>query len=123
MNPMDDPDTLRPRDPQAALRRQWRRQAQALNEALARVSSAQAADLALLPEIDKELFAGLTCGARSKRTGNPCRLVALCAGGRCRFHGGLSTGPKTAEGKARALAACAAGRERAASAARLAKVA
>src|SRR5258708_2332898 len=33
-------------------------------------------------------------------------------GGRCRFHGGMSSGPKSAEGKARSLAAAKAGRER-----------
>lgn len=43
------------------------------------------------------------CGARCKRSGQPCKARAL-ANGRCRFHGGLSTGPKTPEGKARALA-------------------
>ena len=33
-------------------------------------------------------------------TGRPCRAVALPSG-RCRWHGGLSTGPKTPEGRAR----------------------
>ncbi|MEA4858328.1 MAG: HGGxSTG domain-containing protein [Solidesulfovibrio sp.] len=31
------------------------------------------------------------CSARSKRTGNPCRQPAM-ANGKCRFHGGKSTG-------------------------------
>lgn len=39
------------------------------------------------------------CNARTK-TGRPCRAVAL-AHGRCKWHGGLSTGPKTPEGKAK----------------------
>jgi hypothetical protein len=43
------------------------------------------------------------CGAFARSTGKPCRMKAL-ANGRCRLHGGLSTGPKTAEGKAKALA-------------------
>jgi hypothetical protein len=43
------------------------------------------------------------CGAHCKSTGNPCRARAL-ANGRCKYHGGLSTGPKSPEGKARALA-------------------
>lgn len=43
------------------------------------------------------------CGARTKATGQPCRARAL-PNGRCKFHGGLSTGPKTPEGKRRALA-------------------
>ncbi len=37
------------------------------------------------------------CGARSKRHGRPCQQPAM-ANGRCRFHGGKSTGPKTPEG-------------------------
>lgn len=43
------------------------------------------------------------CGARRKRDGQPCEARAL-RNGRCRFHGGLSTGPRTPEGRARALA-------------------
>lgn len=39
------------------------------------------------------------CNARTK-SGRPCRALAL-RGGRCKWHGGLSTGPKTAEGKAK----------------------
>ncbi|MEX1313818.1 MAG: HGGxSTG domain-containing protein [Desulfotignum sp.] len=31
------------------------------------------------------------CGAYSRRTGKPCRQPAM-ANGRCRLHGGLSTG-------------------------------
>src|SRR6266705_1774593 len=37
------------------------------------------------------------CGARSKRTGKPCQGAAM-PNGRCRLHGGKSTGPRTAEG-------------------------
>jgi hypothetical protein len=42
------------------------------------------------------------CNARTK-SGRPCRALKL-EHGRCKWHGGLSTGPKTAAGKARALA-------------------
>ena len=45
---------------------------------------------------------GLTCGAR-KKDGSQCRSTTLCANGRCKFHGGASTGPRSAEGRARAL--------------------
>lgn len=41
------------------------------------------------------------CGART-RAGTPCKSRALYKSGRCKNHGGLSTGPRTAEGKARA---------------------
>ena len=40
------------------------------------------------------------CNAKTK-SGRPCRSLAL-PNGRCRWHGGLSTGPRTAEGKRRA---------------------
>ena len=45
------------------------------------------------------------CGAKTRQDGGrPCRNTRLFPNGRCKSHGGLSTGPKTAEGKARALA-------------------
>jgi len=43
------------------------------------------------------------CGART-RAGCPCRAPAM-ANGRCRMHGGRSTGPRTPEGLARPTAA------------------
>ncbi|MFC1689577.1 HGGxSTG domain-containing protein [Pseudomonadota bacterium] len=43
------------------------------------------------------------CGAYARSTGKPCQAKAL-TNGRCKLHGGLSTGPKTDEGKAKALA-------------------
>lgn len=43
------------------------------------------------------------CGAKTRK-GSPCQCNSL-PNGRCKFHGGLSTGPKTAEGKARIGAA------------------
>jgi hypothetical protein len=45
---------------------------------------------------------GLTCGA-IKKSGLACGSTTLCANGRCKFHGGASTGPRTAEGRAKAL--------------------
>jgi hypothetical protein len=41
-----------------------------------------------------------TCGARN-RQGKPCAVKVEPGKRRCRFHGGLSTGPKTAAGRAR----------------------
>ena len=46
---------------------------------------------------------GALCGART-RAGTPCRRTALLPAGRCRLHGGRSTGPRTVEGKARSAA-------------------
>jgi len=37
------------------------------------------------------------CGAKKRRKKTPCGSPAM-ANGRCRIHGGLSTGPKTVEG-------------------------
>ena len=37
------------------------------------------------------------CGSKRKRDGEPCQAPAM-KNGRCRVHGGLSTGPKTADG-------------------------
>jgi hypothetical protein len=45
---------------------------------------------------------GLTCGAQ-KKDGTHCRSTTLCANGRCKYHGGASTGPRSAEGRAKAL--------------------
>lgn len=44
-------------------------------------------------------------GAKSRKPGGcPCQAPAM-ANGRCRLHGGLSTGPRTEEGRARIRAA------------------
>lgn len=40
-----------------------------------------------------------TCGART-RAGTPCKRRDIYNSGRCRLHGGLSTGPRTEAGKA-----------------------
>jgi hypothetical protein len=42
----------------------------------------------------------IVCGAYARTTGNPC-LGRSLKNGRCKLHGGLSTGPKTLEGKKR----------------------
>lgn len=44
------------------------------------------------------------CGASRSHGRGTCKAPAM-ANGRCRKHGGLSTGPKTAEGRARCAAA------------------
>jgi hypothetical protein len=42
----------------------------------------------------------LRCGAYARSTGLPCQAKAL-GNGRCKNHGGLSTGPKTLLGRAK----------------------
>jgi hypothetical protein len=44
------------------------------------------------------------CGAFARSTGFPCRAKKLLRGGRCKLHGGMSTGPRTEQGRLRALA-------------------
>ena len=51
------------------------------------------------PPIPDELR-DMRCEAKT-RSGTPCRMKALYSNGRCKLHGGLSTGPKTEAGKAR----------------------
>ena len=46
----------------------------------------------------------LLCGART-RSNSPCAKYPIKGKRRCRLHGGLSTGPRTAEGRARIAAA------------------
>jgi hypothetical protein len=45
-------------------------------------------------------LADITCGAKT-RAGTPCKRRDLYRSGRCKLHGGLSTGPRTAKGKRR----------------------
>ena len=46
----------------------------------------------------------MNCSAKT-RSGNPCQKPPMKGKTRCRLHGGLSTGPRTVEGKARIAAA------------------
>src|SRR5260370_26711141 len=53
----------------------------------------------LVPFVTFDML-GLACGART-RAGTPCKRIAAPLGnGRCKLHGGASTGPRTAPGKA-----------------------
>ena len=47
---------------------------------------------------------GQRCGAKTRR-GTACQRPASKRNGRCRLHGGRSTGPKSAEGRAKIAAA------------------
>jgi len=42
----------------------------------------------------------MTCGARTRK-GEPCRAKSEPGKRRCRFHGGMSTGPRSQEGRER----------------------
>ena len=41
---------------------------------------------------------GVRCCAHARSTGNPCKAKAM-PNGRCKNHGGMSTGPKTSQGR------------------------
>ncbi len=43
----------------------------------------------------------VVCGAKRHRDGQPCQAKSEPGKRRCRFHGGMSTGPRTTEGKLR----------------------
>ena len=49
-------------------------------------------------------WTGQRCLAKT-RGGSPCQKAAIAGKGRCRLHGGASTGPRTVEGRARIAAA------------------
>ncbi|WP_037284599.1 helix-turn-helix domain-containing protein [Rubellimicrobium mesophilum] len=51
-------------------------------------------------EVAKAAHRRVCCGARTRK-GRPCRLLSEPGRRRCKFHGGKSTGPRTAEGRAR----------------------
>lgn len=95
-------DRARSFDPQADLRRQYVATLKAAAERVAAAiekgwpeSAQQRAG-----RFDWTPFADLRCGAKT-RAGTPCKRRDLYRSGRCPMHGGLSTGPRTVEGKAR----------------------
>lgn len=90
MRQFEDWAKVQPDDVKRIMFRQW----------WARAIEAQAAGR-YVPSCPRYLR-GLTCGAR-KKNGEQCRSTTLCANGRCKFHGGASTGPRSAEGRAKAL--------------------
>jgi len=92
-------------DPQSELRRRYR-EAERQYEAARRTLMAAGVPVfemgRHLPRVDWAGFSGLRCGAKN-RGGTPCKRLDIYASGRCKLHGGSSTGPTTLEGKARAL--------------------
>jgi hypothetical protein len=91
-------------DEQSQLRRRFVAACKARERSIAKLMKAGMSEpLASLavPNFDFEPFLDLKCGATGKRTRLPCPHTNLYANGRCRWHGGLSTGPRSAEGKSR----------------------
>ena len=52
-----------------------------------------------LPPFPEDL-GGMTCGAKTRAV-TPCKQKGIYDNGRCKLHGGLSTGPRTKRGKRR----------------------
>lgn len=74
------------------------------NEWLNRPSSYPPQPPPINPPTNYPLFPEECLGLRfeaNTRAGTPCKLRSIYDNGRCKFHGGLSTGPKTSEGKKR----------------------
>jgi hypothetical protein len=46
----------------------------------------------------------VVCGARRRRDGKPCEALSVPGRRRCKWHGGMSTGPRTAAGRAKVTA-------------------
>ena len=76
------------------MKRQWKAGPLATNGGT-RIEARVAARLGVKPQ----------CGGRMLGQGAWCLSTDLLPNGRCKLHGGLSTGPNTPEGKARALEA------------------
>jgi transcriptional regulator with XRE-family HTH domain len=69
------------------------------------LSAVEQADLLATAQFERRMAlrastARVRCGAKTRK-GTPCRAKSEPGRKRCRFHGGLSTGPKTREGRAR----------------------
>ena len=96
-NPMDDIDEAERR----RLRKLWREHFAESDKVAAewRARDYQYPPPVFPPFPDE--LRGLTCGAKT-RAGTPCKRKDLYTSARCPLHGGLSTGPATPEGKAKA---------------------
>lgn len=84
---------------QAALRKRWIEHHNAWNRICAQAKAAGLlpGEYALPPFPDE--LRGLTCGAKARGSGAPCKRKDLYANGRCKYHGGLSTGPTSEAGR------------------------
>lgn len=96
---------LRRRSPRPAYHTPSQHRAQ-LDAAAARVDGFLARLVAVRAELATLDVRDGRCHARC-RDGHACRAPCVRGRRRCKLHGGLSTGPRTPEGKVRALAALA----------------
>ncbi len=82
---------------QDQLRKLWRCYCRASEAYFAAYRANGYRDTGDKPEFPEELR-HLQCGAKT-RAGTPCKSKTIYSNGRCKLHGGLSTGPKTKKGK------------------------
>lgn len=78
-------------------RKLWRRHCDKVRQAWTPWYAGELEKFPRTPPFPEELR-GLTCGAKTRK-GTPCKRTDLYRSGRCKFHGGRSTGPKTEAGK------------------------
>lgn len=67
-------------------------------------ADAPAREISAVREFCHALKARVICGARRRRDGQACQALSEPGKRRCKWHGGCSTGPRTADGRARSLA-------------------
>jgi len=79
-------------------RQRWKAYWQKLDELSAAWQAGGCIDPVLdYPSLPDDLL-GMTCGAVT-RAGTPCKQKAIYSNGRCKFHGGMATGPTSDAGK------------------------
>ena len=82
---------------------EWQRSEAHKAALFARLFSGQHVKLSLPQEPEYEPYpdiSGFQCGATT-RAGTPCKMTVIYRGGRCKLHGGKSTGAKTKAGRKR----------------------
>jgi hypothetical protein len=82
------------------LRKLYKRYYEKCDEAFAKWEKQEGYPVRMESPPYPEELRGMTCGA-STRAGTPCKQKGLYRNGRCKLHGGLSTGPRTKRGKRR----------------------
>lgn len=75
-----------------------------INSGFGKIMALEAATIQTryLTAINQDRLRRQRCGARTRK-GRPCKMKELGPSGRCKFHGGQSTGPKTLEGRIKSL--------------------
>ena len=82
------------------LRRLYKRYYEECDEAFAKWEKQEGYPVRMESPPYPEELRGMTCGAKT-RAGTPCKQKGIYRNGRCKLHGGLSTGPRTKRGKRR----------------------